>query len=232
MRVRRLLPAMREAAAMARQARYLSFDLAPTFRLGSGPVVVLLHGLYASAGVWRPLRRRLQGELDATISSFSYSPGPGIIELAERLARQVSAIHGKRPIHLIGHSLGGLVMRCYARSDACDRRVVQTVSLAAPFLGSKRNFLVPGKAGRDISRHSRLLAELRAASPENERIPHLALVAQHDEMIEKGAYPDFGRHVLVPRVGHNGILFCDDALTLVVDAIRRLDGESSSSWVD
>lgn len=226
---RGILPVLREAAAMARQAGYLSFDLAPQFRSGRGPSVVLLHGLYASAGVWRPLRRRLESELDATILSFSYPPGPGVVELAQQLKEHVARVQGQRPIHLVGHSLGGLVMRYYARRDECDPRVVQTISLAAPFLGSKRNFLVPGRAGQDITPGSRMLAELRTASPENERIPHLALVAQDDEMIEKGAYPDFGRHALVPRVGHNGILFDENVLTMLVDTIRRADEASKSS---
>lgn len=223
MRSRLILPALREAAAMARQAGYLSFDRKPQFQAGSGPLVVLLHGLYASAGVFRPLRRRLQDELDASTLSFSYPPGPGIVELAERLERQLAEVRGAHNIHLVGHSLGGLVMRYYARSAHCDARVQQTISLAAPFLGSRRNFLVPGQAGRDLAQGSRLLAELRAKSPPNERIPHIALLAQEDEMIERGAYPEFGRHVLVPRVGHNGILFEESVMTFVVDAVRRAE---------
>lgn len=228
MRGRRILPVLREAAAMVRQAGYLSFDLAPQLRKGSGPSVVLLHGLYASAGVFRPLRRRLEEELQASISTFSYPPGPGIVELAARLERQVSELGLERPIHLVGHSLGGLVMRYYARSEKCDARVIQTISLAAPFLGSRRNFLVPGMAGRDIAPDSRLLFELRAKSPDNDRVPHLALVAEDDEMIEKRAYPEFGRHILVPRVGHNGILFDENVISLVVDTIRRMDQRASS----
>lgn len=225
---RRVLPALREAAALARQAGYLSLDLAPQFRSGAGPTVFLLHGLYASAGVFRPLRRRLESELDATILSFSYPPGPGIVDLSQKLKRHILEIGGNQSIHLVGHSLGGLVVRHYARSSECDPRVVQTISLAAPFLGSKRNHLVPGRAGQDISTDSPLLLELRAASPENEKVPHLALVAKDDDMIERGAYPEFGRHVLVPRVGHNGILFDESAQSLVVDAIQRASAVSST----
>jgi pimeloyl-ACP methyl ester carboxylesterase len=224
MKGRRIASALREAMAMARQFRYLSFDLAPQVRDGPGPVVFLLHGLYASAGVFRPLGQQLRLELDAAVSSFSYPPGPGILELAQKLKEQVAQFVGERPIHLVGHSLGGLVVRYYASSPECDPRVAQTISLAAPFLGSKRNFLVPGTAGRDIEPGAPILAQLRAASAANQSVPHRALVAQDDEMIEPGAYPDFGRHALVPNVGHNGILFNEEAMRLVVDAIRRPRG--------
>lgn len=220
---RRIVPRLREAAAMARQARYLSYDLASRIHLGSGPSVVLLHGLYASAGVFRPLRQRLQRELDASLFSFSYVPGPGVVELTERIGRLISRIEAQRPIHLVGHSLGGLVIRNYARWQDSDPRIAQTISLAAPFLGSRRNWLVPGQAGRDLDPDSPLLRELCAVSPENERVLHTTIVAQDDEMILPGAYPPFGRHVLIERVGHNGILFHDETLRVVVESIRRAE---------
>ncbi len=220
MRSKRLVPRLREAAAMALQVRYLSRGLGPRRNLGGGPSVVVLHGLYASAGVWRPLGLTLQEKLDASIFSFSYVPGPGIVELTARVDRLVRLIESPRPIHLVGHSLGGLVMRNYARAPSCDGRVLQTISLAAPFLGSKKNWLVPGQAGRDLDPSSPLLLALRSASPENERVPHTTIVAQHDEMILPGAYPEFGRHLLAENVGHNGILFHEETMRIVVETIE------------
>ncbi len=219
----RVLPRLREAAAMVKQARYLSRDLAPQADQGEGPVVVLLHGLYASAGVFRPLRARLKKEFDASIFSFSYAPGPGIETLSSRLEKLVATITLNRPVHLVGHSLGGVVMRHYASSPHCDSRVVQTISLAAPFLGSDKNWLVPGQAGRDIAPGSHHLARLVRSMPENEKVPHLTIVAGEDELIIPGAYPEYGRHLLVPRVGHNGILFHDESIEHVVNAIRTAE---------
>src|SRR5690606_28563217 len=120
-------------------------------------------------------------------SSDLYLPGVGALELTDRLTKLIKMIDSPAPIHLVGHSLGGLVAREYASSDACDVRITQTISLAAPFLGSEQHYLVPGQAGKDIAPSSAWLRELRAASERNRRVPHLTLVAGDDEVIVRGA---------------------------------------------
>lgn len=203
---------------MLTQARYLSSDLKPSANLGDGPTVVLLHGLYATAGVFTPLRRRLETDLGASTFTISYPPGPGIVELSARVRDLLSKIQSPAPIHLVGHSLGGLVLRQVAR-QRWDPRVATTISLAAPFRGSEKVWLVPGQAGRDLLPGAPLLADLTSRTPADEGIPHLTLVAADDEMILPGAFPEYGRHQVIERTGHNGILFSDVALDWVVRTI-------------
>ncbi len=210
---------LRETSAFLNQARYLARDVQPSHRIGTGPTVVFLHGLYASAGVWRPLRDRFEQELDASTHSLSYLPGPGIEEMTERLAALISEIHQPGEIHLVGHSFGGLVMRNYVCRSACVSRVVTTTSLASPFFGSTKTDWVPGQGGRDLLPGAEILRRLRVASPENLRVPHLSLCAADDQMILPGAFPEYGEHVLIPRTGHNGILFNADALQQVLQRI-------------
>src|ERR1700709_1626816 len=76
-------------------------------------VVVLIHGFFASAGVFRPMRSRLQKDTHAKVASFSHAPGMGIERIARRLARLVGRIPLGCRVHLVGHSLGGLVARWY-----------------------------------------------------------------------------------------------------------------------
>ena len=83
--------ALREAQAMLTQARYLSKDLQKQHHEAEGPNVVLLHGLYASAGVFRPLIKELREKLNAATHSFSYLPGPGVVELSTRLASLINS---------------------------------------------------------------------------------------------------------------------------------------------
>src|SRR4051794_23646486 len=98
-------------------------------------VVVLVHGFLASAGVFRPMRARLEREAGAHVATFSHAPGFGVRTIAKKLAELVERIpHGTR-IHLVGHSLGGLVARWYVQELAGHERVVQTISLGAPFGG-------------------------------------------------------------------------------------------------
>lgn len=213
---------MRESAAMLMQARYLAFDLSPLHLERSGPQLVLLHGLYASAGVFRPLRNFLSDRMGLGFHSFSYRPGPGIEELAERLDKLVQGIESRAPIVFVGHSLGGLVQRFYLSREDCDVRVVHSVSLASPFRGSRKSGLVPGQAGRDIAPQSPLLPMLRRGGSLSERIPHLTLVAEEDELILPDAFPHYGKSAVIPRTGHNGILFNEATMEKVATIVQAL----------
>src|SRR5688500_5420014 len=78
----------REVLALARQATLLHRDLPELLPddIETGQhVVVLLHGLFATAGVLRPLRRELEERARAKTASLSYAPGPGVEEVAHRL---------------------------------------------------------------------------------------------------------------------------------------------------
>ncbi len=74
-------------------------------------IVVLLHGLWMPAAVMLPLAWRLDGRGFHT-RLFGYpSMRAGLLENAERLARFVVALNAEK-VHLVGHSLGGLVILC------------------------------------------------------------------------------------------------------------------------
>jgi pimeloyl-ACP methyl ester carboxylesterase len=85
-------------------------------RTGSGPALVLIHGLGGSLGVWRPVIDLLAPERDVIavdLPGFGRSPLPeGFVPSAGNLAREVEAfcgeIGGDRP-HAAGNSLGAWV---------------------------------------------------------------------------------------------------------------------------
>src|ERR1700737_2177034 len=75
-----------------------------------GTVLVYVHGLWLGGGeaVW--LRRRLAQDLQADARAFSYpSVAADASTNARALARFLTAIHADT-LHLVGHSLGGLVI--------------------------------------------------------------------------------------------------------------------------
>src|SRR6516225_9256926 len=75
---------LREMALVTRDLT----DVIPDVR-GDDNVVVLVHGFLASAGVFRPLRARLEREAGARVASFTHAPGVGIRRIARRLAELV-----------------------------------------------------------------------------------------------------------------------------------------------
>lgn len=222
-RLARLLGAGREVAAFARQATLLHRDVAAIVprRLEGGPdVVVLLHGLFASAGVLRPLRERIEERTGAHTASVSYVPGPGVEWVAERLASLVAQLPSGARVHLVGHSMGGVVARWFAQEHPGAASVVQTISLASPFGGTSRARLLPATAGRDIAPDSDLLRRLAARAAETAHVPHLSIVAGGDSVVDGPAALPIGEVWVVPAVGHNALLYHARVAEVVADRVR------------
>ena len=206
--------ASREAMAFARQAWLLRHDvMQPVLPRSPRPgddVVVCLHGIFATAGVLRPLRDRLERHDGVHTATLTYPAGPGIETLARRLAELVAELPDAVQVHLVGHSLGGVVARYFAQ-EIGDPRVVQTISLASPFAGVAATRWLGVGVARDLSPQSPLLRQLRLGAHRKLALPHLSLVAEADALLPapmSHALPG-GDVTLIRRCGHNTMLFDD-----------------------
>jgi pimeloyl-ACP methyl ester carboxylesterase len=119
-------------------------------RTGSGPPLVLIHGIGSRRGVWKPVIERLERERDVLIvdlPGFGDSPvlPAGEQPTVEALAHAVAAWWGELEIdkpHVAGNSLGGGVALELARMG-----VVASATALSPV-----GFWSPGEA-----RYSRLM---------------------------------------------------------------------------
>jgi triacylglycerol lipase len=218
----------REALAFARQAVLLYRDVSSTLpeRVREGEdVVVLLHGLFATAGVLRPLRRSLEQEASAHTAAFSYAPGPGVERVARRLGELVQWIPAGVRIHLVGHSLGGLAARWFVQELGGDPRIAQTISLASPFRGTRHARLLPGPAGRDITPGSELLQRLERRALGTVHVPHTSIAAERDAVVTESTLFPFGDRLVVPDCGHNALLFHPRVAAVVAQRVRQRRAE-------
>ena len=216
-----LATAAREALAYARQGLLLRHDTAePVIPRGveeGDDVVVFLHGLFATAGVLRPLRSAIARHPFLHTAALTYLPGVDVPAIAERLRGLLTAIPQGARVHLVGHSLGGIVSRYFALESG-DARVVQTISLASPFGGVPRAAWVAFDPVRDLRPESPVLRRI-LLHPHAARIPHLSIVAGADTLVASPvahALPD-GDVLVMQGRGHNTLLF-DDEVARVVEA--------------
>jgi pimeloyl-ACP methyl ester carboxylesterase len=220
----------REAAALARQATLIYRDVRGARPMWVSPdrdVVILVHGLFATAGVLRPLRRELEKRTGAHTTSFTHPPGPGIASIAHDVAHAVRAVSGEVRIHLIGHSIGGIAVRYFVQELGGDARVVQTLSIGSPFSGALPARLFPAPVGRDIAPGSALLERLAHGARQGLRVPHLSIAGLEDHVVPSGAYLAVGERLSVAGCGHNSLLYHSRVVSEVVERIRRVQAAAA-----
>jgi pimeloyl-ACP methyl ester carboxylesterase len=130
-------------------------------------------------------------------------------------------------IHLVGHSLGGLVARRVAQSGHPAVRVETLVTIATPHRGAHAARLTSGGCARAMRPGSPWLAEL-----EHQRLQEQTLWVNHYSKLDVFVTSPSARiasdralNVVVPRRGHQGIasspFLVDHLVGQVVAAERR-----------
>jgi triacylglycerol lipase len=221
----------REAVALARQATLIYRDVRgaqPMWVRSDRDVVMLVHGLFATAGVLRPLRRDIEARTGAYTTSFTHPPGPGIASIAHDIARAVRAISGEARIHLIGHSIGGVAARYFVQELGSDPRIVQTLSIGSPFGGTRPARLFPAPVGRDIAPGSALLERLAHGARRCLGVPHVSIAGLEDHVVPSGAYLAAGERVSVAGCGHNSLLYHP---RVVAEVVARIQGVQAAAAV-
>lgn len=225
--MRRLLPRrgdLTETIATLREVVLSPLDLAPRLPEGvteGDDVVVLIHGFMASAGVFRPMRKALEDRANAKVASFTHAPGEGVVRIAKKLRKLVSQVPKGVRLHLVGHSLGGLVARYYVQELDGAHKVTQTISIASPFFGTRVAHLFPIFVGKDLHHESEVLGRLRARAHEHD-VPHLSMLAEADRVVvpETSAMFPAGEVVTFRDRGHNSLLYDTRSIDVIVERVR------------
>ncbi len=220
----------REAAALARQATLIYRDVRGARPMWVSPdrdVVMLVHGLFATAGVLRPLRSEIERATGAYTTSFTHAPGPGIERIAGEILRAVQGVRGDVRIHLVGHSIGGVAVRYFVQELGSDPRVVQSISIGSPFQGAPRARLLPAPVGRDVAPGSALLRRLAEGARRCLGVPHLSIAGEEDHVVPSGAFLAAGERLSIAGCGHNALLYHPTCVDEVLLRIRRVQAAAS-----
>ena len=187
--------------------------------------VLLVHGLGGTKSSWSLLAQALSAR-GLTVEAVTYTPiGTSVEQLADRLVVEVDRMlsrTGSDKVHLVGHSLGGVVIAQAIAGGRLDGLVDTVVTLASPFGGTPWANLLPfGAIVRALREGSPLLRRL-ACAPVPDGVRWLAFTAALD-MIVPGlrSVPAHtqAETVTVGGVGHNGMLLSREVVGRIVDAL-------------
>ena len=177
----------------------------------AGTPILLVHGMVDNRSVFALLRRGLHRRGFHRVLTLNYSPLTRDVRLAATsLATRVEQLceeTGFERIHVVGHSMGGLIARYFVQCLGGDSRVHTLVTMGTPHAGTRTASLVPSTLARQLRPGSDLVRELAAPAP-GCRTRILSVWSDLDQLVvprrnARVDHPDLdASNLLVRGVGH------------------------------
>jgi triacylglycerol lipase len=199
--------------------------------------ILLVHGMVDNRAVFTVLTHRLRAHGFERVVTLNYSPVTNDIRAAaEGLSAQVEALvarTGYERIHVVGHSLGGLIARYYVQRLGGDARVHTLVTLGTPHHGTLTAHLLPFQLCRQLRPSSDLFAELDLPAP-GCRTRFVAIWSDIDQLVvphdsARLRHPDLtSDNELVHGVGHMSLPINAAIVQKVAQVLGELNSDGSS----
>lgn len=186
------------------------------FQVGERPLI-LCHGYMTnrSSLLWLARRFEKAGRRNIVIPNF-LPPSASIIDFAEQLARVVQLTRERAKVDkvdVLGHSMGGLVVRYYVEHLGGDAFVHTAVTLGAPHKGTKTAVFGLFETARQFLPTAAFIKELENGRPaHNTRM--LSIWSEFDNIVlppGNALLPQPYENVMIKNVGHVALLFSTQA---------------------
>jgi hypothetical protein len=202
----------------------------------AGTPILLAHGIIDNHTIFALMRRQLLRRGFTRIQTFSYSPLTlDVRSTAERMAEEVERLceeSGSDQIHIVGHSLGGLIARYYVQRLGGADRVHTCVTLGTPHQGTVAARLLPWPLVKQLRPDSDLMTELAEPAPECQT-RFVAFYSDVDQLIvpqrrARIRHPDLIAHnIRIDGVGHLSLPFHGEVVHQITGMLSHLDEQDT-----
>ena len=203
----------------------------------AGTPILLVHGLVDNRSIFTVLRRALRRRGFGRIWTMNYHVlTHDVRAAARRLAATVESVceqTGYERIHVVGHSMGGIIARYYVQRMGGDARVHTLVTLGSPHGGTRAARLLPRGVCRQLGPSSEVVTELAAPAP-GCRTRFVSFWSDLDALISpKQAaridHPDLNaRNVFVRGVGHMSLPIDGRVTREIAATLAQLDADGAT----
>ena len=200
----------------------------------AGTPILLVHGMVDNRSIFTLLRLGLRRRGFGRVTTMNYSPlTTDVRAAAARLAEEVEALvaeTGYERIHVVGHSMGGLIARYYVTRLGGDERVHTLVTLGTPHQGTYTAYGWHNQLTRQLRPGSGLMRELDQPVPHC-RTRFVAYWSDLDQMIfpQRNAaleHPDLSvRNIDLHGVGHMSLPILGSVVHGISTTLAHLDSE-------
>ena len=194
--------------------------------------VVLVHGYGHNRSGWHVLERHLRDAGFGDVAPFNYNPLiHSVPELAERLAHHIEivrALAGSERVHVVGHSLGGIILRWYVQEEGGDDVVHTAITVASPHQGCYAARVAPGETAKQLRPDSWLLRRLHERA-EPSPVRWIAFYSNLDLLVPGPAamitHPALAATNLLARdQGHLSVMLSRRVATAITSQLLAAEG--------
>ena len=197
----------------------------PRSRAGDATPVLLVHGFGGAKSSWSLVAQALSAR-GLSVDAMAYAPvGNSVEQLADKLVAHVEEMlsrTGAQKVHLVGHSLGGVIIAQAISDGRLTGRVETVITLGSPFGGSPWAGVLPVvEMVRALRPGSPLLRRL-ASTPLPDGVRWLSVTAALDIVVPgaRSVAPQAQvETVTVSGVGHLGMLLSGRVIGFIASAL-------------
>ena len=203
----------------------------------AGTPILLVHGIVSNRSIFTLLRRGLTRRGFSNVFAMNYSTILTDVRAAAAglgvEVEQVVAETGFERIHIIGHSLGGLIARYYVTRLGGDARVHTLVTLGTPHTGTYAAYAVPTTLMEQMRPGSGLMRELARpvrgcrtrfisywSDTDLAIFPQRAAALRHEDLSARNVRLHGAGHLTLPMLG--------EVVHGISTALAHLDADGST----
>jgi triacylglycerol esterase/lipase EstA (alpha/beta hydrolase family) len=196
---------------------------------GDRDPVIFVHGYAGTEHIWGPLRSAFSDAGFGHLIALRYNAfRADIHRIADWLVDQAHrsmAVAGAGGVHLIGHSMGGLVVRDAVQNRGLADRASTAVTIATPHAGTALARYVPGPCARQMRPGSDFLTDLNRG-PTTSRTRWVAVRGGADRVVRQASVGfDFSSPAVLTvhqsSAGHGSVARHPDVVRSIVREIIR-----------
>ena len=201
-----------------------------------GTPILLLHGLADNHSIFTLMRRGLLRRGFSRVFAMNYSVRTRDVRTAAaQLAEEVEAIveeTGYERIHIVAHSLGGVVARYYVTRLGGDERVHTLATLGSPHTGTLAAYLLPTSLTRQLRPGSGLMQELNQRAP-GCRTRVIAIWSDTDEAVVPAVNASLHQdgvattNIRMHGVGHLSLPILPSVVHEIATRLTQIDSEGA-----
>ena len=189
------------------------------------PPTLLLHGLFDNQASWFWFKWQLKRRGIKNLVTINLSSWHKEEVLTELLAKRIDEIRiqvGVNKVHLVGHSMGGMIARNYIQLRGGADKVDQLVCLGTPHHGSKLASFSIAPLGKILLPSSDFLKRLNnAAVPQGVTLTNI--YSRKDNMVLPNEFNHliWGNAVELDNMGHTALIYRSAAIDAVAAALKN-----------